>query len=154
MNALAPATKDPSARDILALADALRPALLRASRALRRESQRAGASALDAQLLGAIKKNAGIGVSALADREQMTRASMSGHVKRLERAGWIARAGHDTDDRRRVGLSLTVKGAKALEAIRRRRNDWLAARLASLAPDDRNALAAAAAPLDRLAGDR
>jgi len=154
MNALAPAPKDPAARDILALADALRPALLRASRALRRESQRAGASALDAQLLGAIKKNAGIGVSALAEREQMTRASMSGHVKRLERAGWIARAEHEADDRRRVGLSLTVKGAKALEAIRRRRNDWLAARLAGLAPDDRNALAAAAAPLDRLAGDR
>src|SRR5215472_17564420 len=104
LNALAPTSKDPAGKDILALADALRPALLRASRALRRESQRAGASALDAQLLGAIKKNAGIGVSALADREQMTRASMSGHVKRLEREGWIVRAEQDADDRRRVGL--------------------------------------------------
>src|SRR5215469_14142977 len=96
-------------RDVLPLADALRPALLRASRALRRESHRAGVSALDAQLLGAVKKNAGIGVSELADREQMSRASMSGHVKRLEAAGWIARSAADADDRRRVGLALTPK---------------------------------------------
>src|SRR5580698_4054536 len=149
MNALIPAQKD-----ILPLADALRPALLRVSRALRREAQRAGVSALDAQLLGAVKKNAGIGVSELADREQMTRASMSGHVKRMEAAGWIARTAPDDDDRRRVGLTITAKGVKALEAIRRRRNDWLAAGLAKLTAEERVALAAAAAPLIRLAEDR
>jgi DNA-binding MarR family transcriptional regulator len=149
MNALPPAPKD-----ILPLADALRPALLKVSRALRREAQRAGVSALDAQLLGAVKKNAGIGVSELAEREQMTRASMSGHVKRLEGAGWIARSAPDDDDRRRVGLTLTAKGAKALDAIRRRRNDWLAARLATLSGDERAALTAAAALLLRLSEDR
>ena len=149
MNALTSADKD-----VLPLADELRPVLLRASRALRRESQRAGVSALDAQLLGAVKKNAGIGVSELADREQMTRASMSGHVKRMEQAGWIERAQPDEDDRRRVSLLITAKGAKALEAIRRRRNDWLAARLAKLSPGERAALAAAAGPLVRLAEDR
>jgi DNA-binding MarR family transcriptional regulator len=141
-------------KDINALADALRPALLRASRALRREAQRAGVSALDAQMLGVIKKNAGIGVSELADREQMTRASMSGHVKRLEQAGWIERAVGEDADKRRVGLSLTAQGGKALEAIRRRRNDWLAARLSRLTADERVALAAAAGPLARLAEDR
>ncbi|MGH6955413.1 MAG: MarR family winged helix-turn-helix transcriptional regulator [Caulobacteraceae bacterium] len=149
MNALAPAPKD-----ILPLADALRPALLRVSRALRREAHRAGVSMLDAQLLGAVKKNAGIGVSGLAEREQMTRASMSGHVKRLEEEGWIERMIGANDDRRRVGLTLTAKGAKALDAIRHRRNDWLAARLATLAPAERAALAAAAEPLARLAEDR
>jgi DNA-binding MarR family transcriptional regulator len=144
----------PTEKDILPLADALRPALLKASRALRREALRAGVSALDAQLLGAVKKHAGIGVSDLAEREQMTRASMSGHVKRMEAAGWIARAAPDHDDRRRVGLTLTAKGGKALDAIRRRRNDWLAARLAQLSAEERAALAAAAAPLARLAEDR
>jgi len=142
-----------AATGILELADALRPALLRASRALRREAQRAGVSALDAQLLGVVKKNPGIGVCALADREQMSRASMSGHVKRLTQAGWVARA-HGDDDRRRSGLALTARGAKALDAIRRRRNDWLAARLARLAPADREALARAADPLMLLAEDR
>jgi DNA-binding MarR family transcriptional regulator len=149
MNALTPADKD-----ILPLADALRSALLKVSRALRREAQRAGVSALDAQVLGVVKKYAGIGVSELAEREQMTRASMSGHVKRLEAAGWIARAAPDHDDRRRVGLALTAKGAKALDAIRRRRNDWLAGRLAKLSDAERSALAAAAGPLVRLAEDR
>lgn len=149
MNALIPPEKE-----VLPLADALRPALLRLSRALRREAQRAGVSALDAQLLGAVKKNAGVGVSDLADREQMTRASMSGHVKRMEAAGWIARASADADDRRRVGLSITAKGVKALDAIRRRRNDWLAARLAGLSGEERAALAAAVGPLARLAEDR
>jgi len=149
MNALIPAEKD-----ILPLADALRPAVLKVSRALRREAQRTGVSALDAQLLGAVKKHAGIGVSDLAEREQMTPASMSGHVKRMEAAGWIARSAPDEGDRRRVGLTLTAKGGKALDAIRRRRNDWLAARLARLSSEERVALAAAAAPLARLAEDR
>jgi len=149
MNALTPAQKD-----ILPLTDALRPALLKVSRALRREAQRAGVSALDAQLLGAVKKHAGVGVSDLAEREQMTRASMSGHVKRMEQAGWIARSAPDHDDRRRIGLTLTAKGAKALDAIRRRRNDWLAARLATFSDEERAALAVAAALLARLAEDR
>jgi DNA-binding MarR family transcriptional regulator len=143
-----------SNRDVLALADLLRPALLRASRSLRREAQRAGVSALDAQLLGAVKKHPGIGVCDLADREQMTRASMSGHVKRLTAAGWIDRTAGAGDDRRRSGLELTGKGAKALEAIRRRRNDWLAARLAALPSSARAALAAAAEPLMQLGEDR
>ena len=144
----------PSEKDILPLVDSLRSPLLRLARALRREAQRAGVSALDAQLLGVVKKSGGIGVSDLADREQMTRASMSSHVKRMEAAGWIARAAANADDRRRVGLTLTAKGGKALDAIRRRRNDWLAARLAGLSREERAVLAAAAGPLARLAEDR
>jgi DNA-binding MarR family transcriptional regulator len=140
--------------DILALTEALRPALLRASRQLRREARKAGVSALDAQLLTVIKKHPGIGGGDLADREQMTRPSMSSHLKRLEAEGWIARDPARAEDRRRVGVRLTVAGEAALEAIRQRRNDWLAARLAGLAPEARQALAAAAGPLAQLAGDR
>jgi DNA-binding MarR family transcriptional regulator len=137
--------------DLIALAEALRPALLRASRQLRREAQKAGVSALDAQLLGAIFKQPGVGGGELAEFEQMSAPSMSAHLKRLEAAGWIARDPAREDDRRRVGLRVTSAGAKALEAIRRRRNDWLAARLAALSPRERRALAAAAEPLSKLA---
>jgi len=144
----------PHSSAIIALAEELRPALLRASRALRREAQRAGVSALDAQLLNALRKRPGAGVAELADGEQMTRPSMSGHVKRLEAAGWIARDGPGGHrDGRRVGLRLTSAGEKALEAIRRRRNDWLALRLAAIGDEGRAALAAAAGPLRQLAGD-
>jgi DNA-binding MarR family transcriptional regulator len=144
----------PHSSAVISLAEELRPALLRASRALRREAQRAGVSALDAQLLNALRKRPGAGVAELAAGEQMTAPSMSGHVKRLEAAGWIARDGAGgQSDGRRVGLRLTAAGERALEAIRRRRNDWLAMRLAALGADDRAALAAAAGPLRALAGD-
>ena len=118
-----------------------------------REAQKAGVSALDAQLMTVIRKNPGIGGGELADREQMTRPSMSGHLKRLETAGWIARDPACAEDRRRVGMRLTVAGEAALEAIRQRRNDWLAARLALLTPQARATLAAAAGPLAQLAGN-
>ena len=72
----------PGGRDeTLALAEALRPVLLRVSRRLRREAQKAGVSALDAQLLTVIGKAPGIGGAALADYEQMTRPSMSSHLQ-------------------------------------------------------------------------
>ena len=138
--------------DVRGLAEALRPALLRVSRQLRREAQRAGASALDAQLLGVIKKHPGIGVSDLADYEQMAKPTMSSHVKRLEEAGWVARDEALAEDRRRVGIRLTTQGEDALDVIRQRRNDWLAGRLSGLSASDRAALEAAAAPLLRLAG--
>ena len=93
----------PPAEDGLALADELRPALLRAARQLRREAQKAGVSALDAQLLNALRKTPGAGVADLAKGEQMTRPSMSGHVKRLEAAGWVARDPEGNRDGRRVG---------------------------------------------------
>jgi DNA-binding MarR family transcriptional regulator len=136
--------------DIAALAEALRPGLLRVSRRLRREAQKAGVSALDAQIMAIIQKHPAIGAAELADREQMTRPSMSGHVKRLAAAGWISRD-PAAEDGRRLGLRLTPAGEAALDAIRRRRNDWLAERLLAVGPDARAVLAAAAAALDRLA---
>ena len=140
--------------DVAALAEGLRPVLLRLTRKLRQESQRVGLSPLDVMLLGWVKKSDGIGVSELADNEQMSRPTMSAHVKRLEAAGWLARLAPDSEDRRRVGLTLTPAGAKALDAVRRRRNDWLAKQLSNLTPEARAALAAAIGPLEQIAGDR
>lgn len=131
------------------LAEALRPALLRVSRRLRQEAQRAGVSALDALILGQIMRVPGVGVCDLADAEQMSRPTMSSHVKRLEAAGWVVRADH-ADDGRRSGLAVTPAGARQLEAIRQHRNDWLAARIAKLDPAARDDLGAAIAPLLQL----
>jgi DNA-binding MarR family transcriptional regulator len=135
--------------DAVALAEALRPALLRISRRLRQESQKVGISAQDALLLGFIQRHAGVGVCELADQEQTSRPTMSSHVKRLEASGWIERRSHDIDGRR-SGLSITASGEGQIDAIRRRRNDWLAARLAQLDPAERKLLSAAAEPLLKL----
>lgn len=138
--------------DILALAEALRPALLRVSRRLRREAQKVGLSAQDAMLLGHIRKNPGIGVSGLAEAERTSRPTMSAHVKRLEAEGLVAKTG-DAEDGRRSGLTLTAGGERKLQVIQQARNDWLATRLARLSPAERARLADAAEPLLRLADE-
>jgi DNA-binding MarR family transcriptional regulator len=134
------------AQDTQALAETLRPALLRVSRRLRQEAQRAGISALDALILGQIQRQPGIGVCSLADAEQMARPTMSSHIKRFEAQGWIART-DDAVDGRRSGLAITDQGRLQLDAIRQLRNDWLAARLNRLQPEERTRLAEAAGPL-------
>jgi len=136
--------------DIAGLTEALRPPLLRVSRRLRQEGQKAGLSAQETLILGYLKKNPGAGVSELADFEQISRPSMSSHVKRLEAAGWIART-DDAEDGRRQGLTVTPAGLRKHAAAQALRNDWLAARLRKLSPAEREALMAAAAPLLRLA---
>ena len=138
-----------STDDPVVLAETLRPALLRVSRRLRQEAQKAGVSALDALLLTQIARSPGVGVCDLADNEQLSRPTMSGHIKRLEAAGWITRADSATDGRR-SGLAITPHGEAQLDAIRQHRNDWLAARLAQLPADARRQLDAAAGPLLQL----
>ena len=136
------------------LADQLRPSVLRLSRQLRREGQRTGLSSLDAMLVAAIKHNKGIGVSELAELEQMSAPTMSVHVKRLEEAGWIARDNESCIDKRRTSLKITRQGEKALETVRRQRTDWLAGRLAELSDKELQLLLGAIAPLARLAGEK
>lgn len=137
--------------DAARLADRLRPVMLKLSRHLRREALKVGVSALDAQLLLTIRKRPGMGVSELAELEQMSRPAMSNHVKRLEAAGWVKREEDAPDcDRRRVRLVLSPAGNQALIAIRRSRNDWLEARLARLDAHEVQALGAAFDPLARL----
>jgi DNA-binding MarR family transcriptional regulator len=52
----------------------------------------------------------------LADRTGVTRATMTGLVDTLERAGYVSRKPH-TDDRRMMCVGLTRKGEKLLGAI-------------------------------------
>jgi len=136
--------------DALALADLLRPGLLRVSRKLRREAHTAGLSPFDALLLSKIRLSPGVGVCDLADEEHISRPSMSSRIKQLEAAGLVARS-TDVADARRSGLTVTRAGLRQIEAVQRRRNDWLAAQLAALSPEDRARLARAAQSLLKLA---
>jgi DNA-binding MarR family transcriptional regulator len=140
--------------DVFALADGLRPSLLKISRQLRREAHPLGLSPLDVTLLNAVSKRDGVGVSELAELEQTSRPTMSAHVKRLEASGWVKRLPPPVEDKRRFGLVITPHGRRALDAVRRRRNDWLAERLAALSPDARAVLAKAVGPLAQIAGER
>jgi DNA-binding MarR family transcriptional regulator len=134
--------------DAAAVANALRPVLLRLARQLRRELHPLGVTAGQATLLFTIQKNPGIGVRALADGEGVSAPAISAHIARLERAGLVART--SGADRRRVGLTVTDDAARVLDQVRSRRTAWLDARLRTLAPDDRAAIEAAVGPLARL----
>jgi len=135
--------------DPIAVANRLRPALLRANRALRREVHSLGVTGGEVALLNLIREEPGIGVRELAARERMSPAGMSKHVARLESAGLLRRIEHA--DRRRVGLVLTGEAVRVLASVNRRRTTWLASRLRELSPREIEALDAAVEPLLKLA---
>jgi DNA-binding MarR family transcriptional regulator len=139
--------------DTVAVADKLRPALLRVGRELRREAREVGVSPEQVSLLVTIKYATGIGVGELAARERVSAPAMSNHVDRLERDGLVERT-PSADDRRRVGVSLTDEGQRVLRRVRSRRTAWLASRLGGLTPDELAAVEAAVEPLSRLVEGR
>jgi len=134
--------------DAMAVADSLRPTLLRLARELRRE-RIAGVSPPQVSLLVAIKYTPGITVGRLAEEERVSTAAMSKRVSRLERDGLVARTKSEAD-RRCTGLTLTEGGQRALRRVRSRRTAWLASRLGALTPDELAAVGAAAEPLAHL----
>lgn len=135
--------------DTVAVADALRPILLRVGRELRREARAEGISPEQVSLLVAIKYAPGIGVRDLAAHERISAPAMTKHVDRLERDGLVART-PSADDKRRTGLTLTEQGQRVLRRVRSRRTAWLATRLRALSTGELSAVEAALEPLSRL----
>jgi DNA-binding MarR family transcriptional regulator len=132
--------------DTVAIADRLRPILLKLSRELRREAREVGVSPEQVALLVAIKYEPGIGVRDLAARERVSPPAMSNHVDRLERDGLVHRTPSERD-KRRVGLTLTDDGQRVLRRVRSRRTAWLSKRLQDLTDDELAAIDAAIEPL-------
>lgn len=133
----------------VAVANRLRPVLLKLSRELRREVHPLGVTGGQVSLLIQIQQHPGIGVRELAAREGISPAGMSGHIDRLERAGLVTRAPHESDGRRQ-GVSLTAAGTKVLRAVKQRRTAWLAQRLRRLTDEELAAVDASVEPLQRL----
>jgi DNA-binding MarR family transcriptional regulator len=134
------------------VATELRPVLLRLARELRKETEQLGITARQATLLWLVKRSPGLSLAELAAEEGISPPALSGNVDRLERAGLLQRV-RSSEDRRRVGLELTEDGVKLMRRIRARRTTWLAGRLGALAPEDLEAIAAAAPALRRLLGE-
>ena len=132
--------------DTIALADALRPALLQVGRELRREARAAGVSPEQVSLLVDIKYAPGIGLRELAARQRVSPPAITKHVDRLERDGIVERT-QSQADRRRVGLTLTADGQRLLRRVRSRRTAWLAQRLDGLDAAELAAIEAAVEPL-------
>ena len=135
--------------DTTALANRLRPVLLKLNRELRREIHSLGVTGGQVGLLVQIKDRPGIGMRELASLERMSVPGMSKFINRLEEAGLVQRAPVE-GDQRRVGLSLTVAGHKVLRSVKSKRTAWLSARLRQLEPEQLEAIDAAIEPLVHL----
>ena len=138
--------QDPT--DTVAVANRLRPALLRLARELRREVHSLGVTGGQVSLLAQISMSPDITASELAERERISAPGMSGHLGRLEAANLIDRA--RASDRRRIGLRITDEGERVLRSVRKRRTAWLVEHLNALSDEDRDRIEAAIEPLERL----
>src|SRR4249920_511856 len=102
--------------DPLALANELRPILLRLARHLRAETHTRGVTGGQVSLLVAIEFHPGMTAQELAEREGLSAPGVSGHLARLEGQKLIRR--ERTADRRRVGLFITNEGERVLATVR------------------------------------
>lgn len=144
-------TPPDSHEDHSAAASQLRIATFRLARRLR--TQRAVDSMSDGQfaVLAALWVHGPHTLGELADRERVSAPSMNRTVNCLQESGYISRSA-DENDGRKVVISLTDEGTAVVDETARRRDAWVEAALAELTDDERDALARAAAVMERMAG--
>jgi DNA-binding MarR family transcriptional regulator len=132
------------------LSAALRISVMRLSRRMRQERDDVGLSATHIAALATLERHGPLPLGELAALEKVAPPSMTRVVARLAESGLVDRERH-TGDRRQVFITITEQGRQLLAADRRRRDEWLSARLSELPDADRKALDAVIGVLDRLA---
>jgi DNA-binding MarR family transcriptional regulator len=133
-----------------ALAAELRTALLRAARRLRAEKADSDISDAQLSVLALLDRKGPHTPGELAALERVQPPSMTRTIAALADLGLVTRTEHPAD-RRQVLVALTPAGTGAVRETRRRRDAWLARRLADLSPNERDVLARAAEILRRIA---
>ena len=131
------------------LATTVRGSVLRLARRLRQEKAEADVGDAQMAALGYVFQAQPLTIGALTEHEGVTPPSMNRTVGKLVDAGLVSRR-VDDDDSRRVVLETTEAGAAFVVETRRRRDAWLAPRLAALSPDERRTLADATEILRKL----
>lgn len=138
--------------DSLHVADRLHSAAIRLLRAVRVVDAETGLSAPKLSVLSVLTFGGSRSLSALADAEQVTAATMSKLVSDLEDAGLLEKR-VDANDRRGLRIDVTAKGRALFQAGRKRRLDLLRRRVAKLSASERKQLSDAAALMLRLAAE-
>jgi DNA-binding MarR family transcriptional regulator len=131
-----------------ALAGRLRLSATRLARILRRQAD-IGLSPSQLTALATIDHYGPMTLGALAEHERVAPPSITKAVAKLEASGLVQRV-PDTTDGRVVRVSTTSEGVALLDESRRRKDQWLAARLAQLDSDQRSRLAGALDVLEEL----
>ena len=136
------------------LATALRISVSRLARRLRVERlmpELAEPALSDTQLaaLATLERHGAMSPGDLAEHEKVQPPSMTRVIAALVDWGLVTRAPHPTD-RRQVILTVTPDGRSLVQKVRRRKEAWLARRLAELSPQERAILREAAPILEKL----
>jgi len=136
------------------LATALRISVSRLARRLRVERlmpELAEPALSDTQLaaLATLERHGAMSPGDLAEHEKVQPPSMTRVIAALVDWGLVTRAPHPTD-RRQVILTVTPEGRSLVQRVRRRKEAWLAQRLAELSPQERATLREAAPILEKL----
>ena len=134
----------------LALADALRLALVRLGRRMRRERADESLSLHHLSALGALQVVEEPTLARIAAVEGVKPPSMVKTLQHLESLGYVERRDHPSDGRM-VLFRISDKGEQMIAETRERRNRALAEAIDALGPVDRAALERAIPILERLA---
>ena len=143
-------TPSSAGRRAPALAAELRTAIMRTSRRLRQERSIDDVTPGQYSVLAVLDHHGPCTPRELAAHEKVQPPSMTRTVAALADLGLVQRTEHPTDGRQ-VLVALSEQGRVVVRETRRRRDAWLARRLAGLTPAERDTLAEAAAILQRVA---
>ena len=136
------------------LATVLRISVSRLARRLRAQRTTSGmteAVLSETQLaaLAALEVHQAMTPGELAEHEKVQPPSMTRVIAVLEERDLVLRSPHPTD-RRQVVLTVTDEGRAVVQRVRRRKDAWLARRLAELTGEERATLRAAVPILEKL----
>jgi DNA-binding MarR family transcriptional regulator len=145
---------DTQTRTDAGLATALRISVSRLARRLRAQRTASGlteAVLSETQLaaLAALEAHQAMTPGELAEHEKVQPPSMTRVIAVLEERDLVLRSPHLTD-RRQVVLTVTTEGRALVQRVRRRKDAWLAQRLAELTAEERAILRAAVPIVEKL----
>lgn len=139
----------PTATRTAQLASDLRVSVMRLSRRMRYERADVGLTLTQVATLATLDRHGPLTPRELAEHEKVQPPSMTRILAGLEERELIDRTPHPSDGRQHL-VSLTPAAVALLREDRRRRDLWLAQRLAELTPQEREVLRQAAPVIDRL----
>ena len=138
-----------SANSRATVADALHSAAIHLLRGVRKEDELTGVGPARLSALSVLVFAGPMRLTELARIEQVKPPTMTKVIAGLEAAG-LTRRRVDAEDARAVRLEATARGTKLLQEGRRRRVERLAAALQTLAQEELDVLARAAAIIERV----
>ena len=136
--------------DLTEAASSIRRSVVRLVRRMRLERTDEALSLFKLSILGILYQKGAVTATELATKEHVRPQSLTRVLASLEKKGFVSRQPDEADGRRLL-ITLTPEGKKALGADVRKKEAWLAKEMERiLAPDERGLLLQASRLLDRL----